>query len=265
MRRFEGRVAIVTGGASGMGEAIAQMIVAEGGRAAIADLDQDRGSALVARLGGDRCWFAACDVADLPAVSAFVDDAAAWGGRLDFLVNNAGMVGMGSTVDIEPDEWRRILEVDLFSVFNFCRAAIPYLRRQPGSAIVNNASVSGLFGDYGMAAYSAAKGGVVNYTRNLALDLARDGIRVNAVCPGAIETPMFEGVSAIPSLHAAYVQSIPMKRLGTASEIADVVGFLLSDAATYVTGALIPVDGGITCATSFPDLNDHMQRLQQAY
>jgi meso-butanediol dehydrogenase/(S,S)-butanediol dehydrogenase/diacetyl reductase len=265
MRRFEGRVAIVTGGASGMGEAIVQLIIAEGGKAAIADLDQDRGNALAARLGGDRCRFTACDVADLHAVSAFVDEATAWGGRLDFLVNNAGMIGMGSTVGLEPDQWRRILEVDLFSVFNFCRAAIPHLRLQSGSAIVNNASVSGLFGDYGMAAYSAAKGGVVNYTRNLALDLARDGIRVNAVCPGAIETPMFAGVTAIPALHAAYVGAIPLKRLGRATEIADVVAFLLSDASTYVTGAMIPVDGGITCATGFPDLNDHMRRLQQAY
>jgi meso-butanediol dehydrogenase/(S,S)-butanediol dehydrogenase/diacetyl reductase len=265
MGRFEGRVAIVTGGASGMGEAIARMIVADGGRVAIADLNRELGSALVEKWGDDRGWFSPCDVADLDAVSDFVERAADWGGRLDFLVNNAGMVGMGSTVDIEPGHWRRILEVDLFSVFHFCRAAIPHLRRQTGAAIVNNASVSGMFGDYGMAAYSAAKGGVVNYTRNLALDLARDGIRVNAVCPGAIETPMFAGVSTVPSLQAAYVQAIPMRRLGQPSEIANVVGFLLSDAATYVTGALIPVDGGVTCATSFPDLNDHMPHLRQAY
>jgi meso-butanediol dehydrogenase/(S,S)-butanediol dehydrogenase/diacetyl reductase len=234
------------------------MIVADGGRVALADIDDAGGRALVSELGEDRAMYRRCDVSDIAAVESFVEEAAAWGGGLDFLVNNAGMLGMGSTSDIDPEQWRRVLEVDLFSVFYFCRAAIPWLKQRSHSAIVNNASVSGLFGDYGMAAYSAAKGGVVNYTRNLALDLARDGIRANAVCPGAIDTPMFSGVSAIQSLHQAYVRAIPMGRPGKADEIAAVVGFLLSDAAAYVTGAMIPVDGGVTCATAFPNFADHI-------
>jgi meso-butanediol dehydrogenase/(S,S)-butanediol dehydrogenase/diacetyl reductase len=213
---------------------------------------------LISELGEDRARYRRWDVADIATVESFVDEVAAWGGGLDFLVNNAGMLGMGSTTDVAPEQWRRVIEVDLFSVFYFCRAAIPWLKQRQGAAIVNNASTSGLFGDYGMAPYSAAKGGVINYPRSLALELARDGIRVNAVCPGAIEMPMFSGVTSVPSLHEAYIRAIPMARPGGADEIAAVVGFLLSDAAAYITGAMIPVDGGVTCATGFPNFADHI-------
>ena len=130
------------------------------------------------------------DVADRAQVEAFVDAGAERFGRLDVLFNNAGIGAFGRTPDLDPEVWKRVIEVDLHSVFYGCRAAIPHLRRAGGGAIVNTASISGMGGDYGLSAYNAAKGAVLNYTRTLAIDHARDGIRVNSVCPGPIDTPL---------------------------------------------------------------------------
>ncbi|MES2905170.1 MAG: SDR family NAD(P)-dependent oxidoreductase [Pseudomonadota bacterium] len=264
-RRFEGAVALVTGGASGIGEALVRLLVAEGAAVAIADYDADRGTALVASLGGDRLMFAQCDVTDETAIeNVLAAIRERWGG-LDYLVNNVGAVSMGSTTDISSADWHNIIAVDLTSAFLVSRAAIPMMLGRPGAAIVNTASISGSFADYGMAAYNAAKGGLINYSRNLALDLARHSIRVNVVCPGAIDTPMFDGVRALSSLHEAYLAAIPMRRLGQPDEVAKAIAFLLSDDASYITGAVLTIDGGTTCGTSFPDLNNHMAKLQEAY
>jgi meso-butanediol dehydrogenase/(S,S)-butanediol dehydrogenase/diacetyl reductase len=167
--------------------------------------------------------------------------------------NNAGIGAYGRTPDLDPELWKRVIEVDLHSVFYGCRAAIPHLRRAGGGAIVNTASISGMGGDYGLAAYNAAKGGVLNYTRTLALDHARDGIRVNAVCPGPIDTPLAGPLLANPTIAREYRERIPMGRVGKAEEVASVVAFLVSDDAAYVTGAAIVVDGGLTAATGQPN------------
>jgi meso-butanediol dehydrogenase/(S,S)-butanediol dehydrogenase/diacetyl reductase len=263
--KFDGKVAVITGGASGMGAAAARLFVAAGAKVVIADLNADLGATVVAELGEAQAFYKKCDVTDLDDCAKLMDAAAEKFGRIDILFNNAGIGGMGSTPDLDPAVWRKVIEVDLFSIFNCSRAAIPYMRKVGGGVIVNNASISGLAGDYGMSAYNAAKGGVINYTRSMALDHAGENIRINAVCPGAVDTPLFAGVNEVPGLLAKWVEGIPMKRLAQPKEIAEVVLFLASDAASYMTGAIIPVDGGVTAGTGQPDLNAFMAILAERY
>ena len=254
MKRFENKVAIVTGGASGMGEAFCRLFVKEGGRVAIVDLNESRGADLVAELGTEQAAFIKCDVSDNAEVKAMVDAAVNAFGQLDVVFNNAGIAAMAKTPDLPFEDWKRVLEIDLYSIYHCCHYAIPYLRQQGGGAIVNNASISGIGGDYGLSCYNAAKGGVVNYTRALAIDHAVDGIRVNAVCPGFVETPLSSGIWENADLMNKVKAAIPMGRAAQAEEIAKVAAFLASDEASYVTGAIVPVDGGVTAATGQPNL-----------
>jgi meso-butanediol dehydrogenase/(S,S)-butanediol dehydrogenase/diacetyl reductase len=253
--RFEGRVALITGAASGIGAATARRLADEGARLMLVDCNAD-GLAAVAdgieASGADvGTWTA--DVSDRALVEAATDAAAERFGRLDVVVNNAGIGCYGKTPDLDPETWHRVIGVDLHSVYYGCRAAIPHLRASGGGAIVNTASISGLFGDYGLAAYNAAKGAVVNYTRALAIDHARENIRVNAVCPGAVDTALTAPLLANAGMVAEYAALIPMGRPGRAEEIASVVAFLASPDAAYVTGAAIVVDGGLTAATGQPN------------
>jgi meso-butanediol dehydrogenase/(S,S)-butanediol dehydrogenase/diacetyl reductase len=255
MGRFDGRVVVVTGGAAGIGAACARRFVAEGARVVLGDLDAAGAGALARELDAGRgvATAHAVDVSDAAAVEALVASAVARFGRLDVMVNNAGIGSVGATPVLPLEEWRRTLAVDLDSVFYGCRAAIPRLRAAGGGAIVNTASVSGLGGDYLLPAYNAAKGGVVNLTRSVALDHAHEGIRCNAVCPGATETPMSQGILANQALAAEFRRLIPIGRIARADEIASAVAFLASDDAAYVTGVMLPVDGGLLAATGQPD------------
>ncbi|WP_199554719.1 SDR family NAD(P)-dependent oxidoreductase [Sandaracinobacteroides hominis] len=262
--RFSGKIAIVTGGASGIGEAFARRVHGEGGSVMIADLDAARGEVLAAELG-ERSAFRMVDVSDAEAMVALADETAARFGGLDILYNNAGIGNYGLTTDMPVEQWRRCLAVNLDAVFYGCRAAIPHMRSRGGGAIVNTASASGLAADYGFTAYNAAKAGVINYTRCLAIDHARDGIRANSVCPGPVDTPILTtGVDAFPGLRAEWEAIIPSKRFARADEIAAVAAFLASDDASGVTGAAIPVDGGLTAHTGQPDLRDRMAAAASA-
>jgi meso-butanediol dehydrogenase/(S,S)-butanediol dehydrogenase/diacetyl reductase len=250
--RFAGRVALVTGGASGIGAASAAAFAAEGARVVVADLDRERGPAVARDIGGTFEWV---DVADHGQVTRLVADTARSLGRLDVVVANAFATAFGSIESLGIAEWSRTLDVTLTPVFTALRAAIPVMRAQGGGAVVNIASISGLGGDRGLAAYNAAKAAVVNLTRTAALELARAGIRVNAVCPGLIDTPALQrAFSRLPQQEGTARAAVPVGRFGRPDEVARAVLFLASDDASYVTGATLVVDGGLSAGSGIPDL-----------
>jgi meso-butanediol dehydrogenase/(S,S)-butanediol dehydrogenase/diacetyl reductase len=252
--RFSGKVAIITGGASGIGAATVRRFHGEGASVLIADVNDALGEAFVQELGAGRALYRHVDVSSWDDVAGMVDGAVEAFGRLDILFNNAGVGSFAATPDVSLEEWRRVIDIDLSGVFYGCRAAIPVMKAHGGGAIINTASASGLAGDYSFAAYNAAKGGVVNYTRAAGIDHARDGIRINAVCPGPVDTPIIAGIDAWQGVRDAWNERVPMGRFARADEIASVVAFLASDDASYMTGAIISVDGGLTAHTGQPNL-----------
>ena len=258
---FKGKVAVVTGGASGIGRATVELLVAKGCQVMVGDLHEASGQALAESLGPDHVAFQRCDVANFEDVKALIQAAVSKFGGLDILVNNAGMGSdICTSVDLSPETWHRVIAVDLDSVFYGCKAAIPMMRLRGGGAVVNIASISGLGGDYGFNAYNAAKGAVVNYTRSLAMDHAADHIRVNVVCPGLVATRLtafMDKKGILPEL----TKTIPMKRIGRAEEIARVVVFLASEDASYMTGSVVVADGGQTASTGNTDLGALMAGL----
>ena len=253
--RFSGKGAIVTGAASGIGLATARKLAAEGCTVVMVDLNPD-GEKLASELG--EAHFIPCDVADSEAVSSMIVDANEWlkaqGKQLDILFNNAGIGSFGETPDLPVEEWQRVIAVDLHSVFYACRVAIPIMRGNGGGAIVNTASISGMFGDYGFSAYNAAKGAVLNYTRSLALDHGKDNIRVNALCPGIIHTGLTQGIEQAGGLLEHWESLIPLGRAGKPEEMANIVLFLCADESSYITGATIAADGGMTARTGQPNI-----------
>ncbi|MCB2076901.1 MAG: glucose 1-dehydrogenase [Novosphingobium sp.] len=254
MNRFEGKVAIVTGGARGIGAAIASRLASEGASVVVFDLNEPRS------LGGV-VEFVRTDVTSSNEVAAAVNAAVERFGRLDILVNNAGIGSLGETPDADEAMWDKVFAVNTKSVFLCCKHAIPAMRQTGGGAIVNIASISGLAGDYAMDAYNASKGAVINYTRNLALNCARDNIRVNALCPGLVETEMAAPAIADPVDREFWLGLIPMHRPARPEEMAGVVAFLASDDASYMTGAITVADGGITAHTGQPNPPER-QRLR---
>ena len=254
-KRFENKVALVTGAASGIGAATARLLAREGAAVVLADISDEGGRSLAADIGPS-AMAVKCDVASAGEVEALIQAAITRHGRIDILFNNAGIGSFGTSVEVQPADWERIIAVDLHSVYHACHFAIPHMPR--GSAIVNTASISGMGGDYRFAAYNAAKGAVINYTRALAIDHARDGIRVNALCPGLVDTPITAGVQQLPGLREDWESRIPLGRAAQPEEMANVVAFLASDAASYMTGSIIVADGGTTAHTGQPEVAQFM-------
>lgn len=250
--RFENKVAIVTGGASGIGKATVKLLVAEGAKVAIADMDEKH-LADAKQTFGDAVITLKTDVSSEADVKDMVAQTVKAFGRLDILHNNAGIGGFGLIPDTSLEEWRKLINIDLDGVFLGCKYAIPEMKKQGGGVIVNTASISGLGADYAMGSYNAAKAAVINLTRIIANDHGADSIRCNAVCPGPIQTPLLEGALS-DSILKSYKEAIPAGRLGTPEDIANVVAFLASDDSAYVNGTTIVADGGLSAKTGQPPI-----------
>lgn len=256
--RLRDKCALVTGGGSGIGRASALAFAREGAAVAVADIRLDAAEAVAAEIvkSGGRAVAIAADVADETSCRAMVETAERRLGGLDTLFNNAGIVlpADNDATDTPLAVWEKTLAVDLTGVFLGCKFGIPAILRAGGGAIVNNASLVALVGSaFPQIAYTAAKGGVVAMTRELAVVYGRRGIRVNAICPGPVRTPMSDSFFDSEEKWVSRRRYMPMGRLGKVEEVAAVALFLASDEASYVTGAAYTVDGGITAAYVIDD------------
>lgn len=246
---FSNRVALVTGAASGIGLACAHTFASGGARVIVADRHREPGeqAAAAIRAAGGQASFVEVDVADAASVQAMVDATLAAHGRLDIAINSAGVVGPRNTTDrYGLDEWHSVIGINLTGVFHCLRAQMPAMIAGGGGAIVNLASILGSVGLPGTVAYTASKHGVVGITRAAALDCAQQGLRINAIGPGFIETPMIAHALADKERHAYLVTQHPIGRLGQPQEIANMAAFLCSEQSSFVTGAYYVVDGGYT-------------------
>jgi NAD(P)-dependent dehydrogenase (short-subunit alcohol dehydrogenase family) len=252
-QRLYDRVAVITGGGSGIGLATAHRFAEEGARVVVVDIDAEAGRAAADAVGGE---FVGCDVSQESAVQALFDGVVERHGRVDVAFNNAGISPPDddSILDTGLDAWERVHKVNLTSVYLCCRYALPHMRRQGKGSIVNTASFVALMGAAtSQIAYTTSKGGVLALSRELGVQFAREGIRVNALCPGPVATPLLmELFAKDPERAARRLVHVPMGRFAQPAEIAAAVAFLASDDASFVTASAFVVDGGITGAYVTP-------------
>lgn len=251
MQRFLDKTVIVTGAASGIGQGVAERFAAEGANVVVCDIDEDALKEAARAWAPARTLALRCDVSRFDDVQALVAAAVERFGGLDVMVNNAGIAKEGSVGDVTLEDWQATLDTNLSGVFHGCRAALPHLLERQG-CIVNTASVSGLGGDWAMSAYNAAKGGVVNLTRSLALDYGARGVRTNAVCPSLTRTGMTTSMLEDEALVERFMDRLPLRKVAQPADIAGVVAFLASEDARFVNGVNLPVDGGVTASNGQP-------------
>ncbi|RID83331.1 3-oxoacyl-ACP reductase FabG [Peribacillus asahii] len=241
--KLAGKVAIITGGARGIGKVTAKKFLEEGAKVVICDYDQAAGQATLADLGSNDVSFFQVDVTNTAQVEAMVQSTIDTYGRIDILINNAGITNDGFLVKMSEEAWEKVLAVNLSGVFKCTKAVAPFMLDQKSGVILNASSVVGIYGNIGQSNYVATKAGVIGMTKGWAKEFGPKGIRVNAIAPGFIATDM---VSTVPQkVIDTMKEKTPLKKLGTPEDIAEAYLFLASDAAGYINGTILSVDGGL--------------------